>query len=176
VCLQQGCFPSDSVAAVNQAIADGVDVLNFSISGGNNAYADAVELAFLSAYGAGILVNASAGNAGPGPGTANHAGPWVNTVGASYPPRIYQADLHLEAPGGETLDATGVTITPAIEAPTPVVLPSSVPGYIGDARCNVPFPAGSLTGRSSCATGISSGVVRRPASGRLRGARQARSS
>ena len=68
VCLQQGCFPSDSVAAVNQAIADGVDVLNFSISGGNNAYADAVELAFLSAYGAGILVNASAGNAGPGPG------------------------------------------------------------------------------------------------------------
>jgi len=147
VCLQQGCFPSDSVAAVNQAIADGVDVLNFSISGGNNAYADAVELAFLSAYGAGILVNASAGNAGPGPGTANHAGPWVNTVGASYPPRIYEADLHLEAPGGGTLDASGVTITPPVEDPTEVVLPSSVPGYTGDARCNVPFPANSLAGK-----------------------------
>ena len=34
VCLDRGCFQSDSVAAVNQAIADGVDVLNFSISGG----------------------------------------------------------------------------------------------------------------------------------------------
>jgi hypothetical protein len=147
VCLQQGCFPSDSIAAVSQAIADGVDVLNFSISGGNNAYADAVELAFLSAYGAGILVNASAGNAGPGPGTANHAGPWVNTVSASYPPRIYQADLHLEAPGGGTLDATGVTITPPIDIATEVVLPGSVPGYTGGARCNVPFPAGTLSGK-----------------------------
>jgi hypothetical protein len=147
VCLQQGCFQSDSVAAVNQAIADGVDVLNFSISGGTNAYGDAVELAFLSAYGAGILVNASAGNEGPGQGTANHAGPWVNTVGASYPPRIYQAELHLEAPGGATLDASGVTITPPVETPTPVVLPSSVPGYTGNATCNVSFPAGSLAGK-----------------------------
>lgn len=147
VCLQQGCFQSDSVAAVNQAVADGVDVLNFSIGGGASAYGDAVELAFLSAYGAGILVNASAGNDGPGAGTTNHAGPWVNTVGASYPSRIYQADLHLEAPGGETLDANGVTITPPIETPTPVVLPGSVAGYTGNATCNVNFPAGSLTGK-----------------------------
>jgi Subtilase family/Fibronectin type-III domain/PA domain len=146
VCLQQGCFPSDSVAAVDQAIDDEVDVLNFSISGGNNAYADAVELAFLTAYGAGILVNASAGNAGPGPGTANHAGPWVNTVGASYPSRIYHADLHLQAPGGATLEASGVTITPPIETALPVVLPGSVNGYTGNATCNVNFPAGSLTG------------------------------
>ena len=97
VCLERGCFQSDSVAAVNQAIADGVDVLNFSISGGANAYSDAVEQAFLSAYGAGILVNASAGNGGPGAATADHAGAWTNTVGASYPARIYEGSLHLES-------------------------------------------------------------------------------
>ena len=34
VCLAQGCFGSDSVAAVQQAILDDVDVINFSISGG----------------------------------------------------------------------------------------------------------------------------------------------
>jgi Subtilase family len=34
VCLSAGCFSSDSVSAVQQAITDGVNVINFSISGG----------------------------------------------------------------------------------------------------------------------------------------------
>ena len=38
VCGDAGCYSSDSVAAVNQAIIDGVDVINFSISGGANPY------------------------------------------------------------------------------------------------------------------------------------------
>ena len=146
VCLQRGCFQSDSVAAVNQAIADDVDVLNFSISGGANAYSDAVEQAFLSAYGAGILVNASAGNSGPGAATADHAGAWTNTVGASYPPRIYQGTLHLESSDTTVLDVVGTTITPGISTPTPVVLPTSVPGYTS-LTCSVNFPAGSLAGK-----------------------------
>ena len=58
VCLAQGCFGSDSVAAVGQAISDGVNVINFSISGGAQPYTDAVELAFLDATNAGISVNA----------------------------------------------------------------------------------------------------------------------
>jgi hypothetical protein len=102
VCLTEGCFNSDSVDAVNQAIADGVDVINFSISGGANAYSDPVELAFLDAYAAGVLVNASAGNSGPGSGTAAHAGPWTNTVGASTSNRHFFSTLHLTATGGST--------------------------------------------------------------------------
>ena len=78
---------SDSVAAVQQAILDGVNVINFSISGGANPYTDPVELAFLDATNAGISVNASAGNSGPGAGTSDHGGPWVTTVGASTGPR-----------------------------------------------------------------------------------------
>ena len=62
VYLDQGCFNSDSIAAVSQAIIDDVDVIDFSIGGGNSAFTDGVELAFLDAYAAGILVNASAGN------------------------------------------------------------------------------------------------------------------
>jgi hypothetical protein len=146
VCLDQGCFGSDSVAAVNQAILDDVDVINFSISGGNNAFTDPVELAFLDAYANGALVNASAGNAGPGPATANHAGPWTNTVAANYPARIYEATLHLAASNGDTLDATGVTITPGISTPTLVVRPSAVPRYPGNNTCDEPFADGSVAG------------------------------
>jgi len=40
VCGEQGCFSSDSAAAVGQGIEDGVDVINFSISGGENPYTD----------------------------------------------------------------------------------------------------------------------------------------
>ena len=104
VCLDQGCFNSDSVAAVEQAVLDGVDVINFSISGGADPYSDAVELAFLDAYAAGIDVNASAGNSGPGPATADHGGPWVTTVGASYGPRAYLTSLRLRATDGATLN------------------------------------------------------------------------
>src|SRR5262249_15893116 len=38
VCGIQGCFESDSAAAVQQAILDGVDVINFSISGGTDPF------------------------------------------------------------------------------------------------------------------------------------------
>ena len=80
-----GCFGSDSAAAVEQAILDGVDVINFSICGGTDPFTDPVELAFLDAYAAGVFVAASAGNAGPGAGTANHLGPWVDHRGGVDP-------------------------------------------------------------------------------------------
>ncbi|GAA4215432.1 hypothetical protein [Microbispora amethystogenes] len=44
-----------------QAIADGVRVINFSIGGSSDPYSDAVELAFLDAYAAGVFVSSSAG-------------------------------------------------------------------------------------------------------------------
>jgi subtilisin family serine protease len=154
VCLNQGCFGSDSVSAVNQAIADGVDVLNFSISGGNSAYTDPVELAFLDAYEAGILVNASAGNAGPGAGTANHAGPWTNTVAASTSNRHFVGSLTLRASNGDTFTAQGATITAGIAAQTPVVRASGIAGQPNDlcqpaseAAGAVNFAPGSLTGK-----------------------------
>jgi hypothetical protein len=128
VCLSEGCFQSDSVAAVQQAIKDGVNVINFSISGGANPYSDAVEIAFLDAFNAGISVNASAGNAGPGAATVDHGGPWVTTVGASTSPRFFSTTLHLTADGGATFDVTGYSITNGVTAATPVILAESIPG------------------------------------------------
>ena len=144
VCLVQGCFSSDSVHAVQQAILDGVNVINFSISGGANPYTDPVELAFLDATNAGISVNAAAGNSGPGAGTSDHGGPWVTTVGASTGPRAFTSTLHLTADGGASLDVPGVTLTNGIGTPTPVVLASSLPGET--VRCENTLAAGTATG------------------------------
>lgn len=77
-----GCFNSDSVAAIDQAVADGVDVLNFSISGTSTNFLDPVEVAFLFAADAGVFVAASAGNSGPTASTVAHPSPWLTTVAA----------------------------------------------------------------------------------------------
>jgi subtilisin family serine protease len=144
VCLEQGCFQSDSVAAIEQAILDGVDVINFSIGGGAEPFTDAVELAFLDFYKAGGLANASAGNDGPGAGTAEHGGPWVNTVGASTSPRHFLTTLNLRAADGAKFSATGATITQGIANGTPVVLSESIGG---NKLCTTEFAAGAAAGK-----------------------------
>jgi hypothetical protein len=77
-----GCFSTDSVAAIDQAVADGVDVINFSISGTRTNFRDPVEIAFLFAADAGVFVAASAGNSGPATSTVAHPSPWITTVAA----------------------------------------------------------------------------------------------
>ena len=153
VCLVQGCFSSDSVSAVQQAITDGVNVINFSISGGASPFTDPVELAFLDAFNAGISVNASAGNAGPGAATSDHGGPWVTTVGASTGPRQFASTLHLTADGGATFDQSGVTLTNGISTPTPVVMAATLPGE--NALCQSTLAPGTATGKIvACQRGV----------------------
>jgi len=82
VCYTQGCYNGDILAAIDAAITDGVDVINYSISG-SDFLLDPTNVAFFSAAAAGIFVSASAGNAGPGASTLNHNAPWVTTVAAS---------------------------------------------------------------------------------------------
>jgi subtilisin family serine protease len=78
-----GCYSSSALAAIEQAILDGVDVLNYSISGSTTTTTDPVSMAFLSAASAGIFVSVSAGNSGPTASTVNHGAPWLTTVAAS---------------------------------------------------------------------------------------------
>jgi subtilisin family serine protease len=77
-----GCANSDSMAAIDQAVADGVDVINFSISGTRTNFLDPVEVAWLFAADAGVFVAASAGNT-DGATQVAHPSPWVTTVAAS---------------------------------------------------------------------------------------------
>ncbi|MGH8174427.1 MAG: S8 family serine peptidase, partial [Rhodanobacteraceae bacterium] len=86
VCETNQCSGAAILAGTENAITDGVDVINFSISGGTDPWNDS-DRDFLDAVGADIFVSASAGNTSastPNPiGEVNHLGPWVNTVAAS---------------------------------------------------------------------------------------------
>jgi subtilisin family serine protease len=114
VCWSTGgncsALSSDSVAAIDQAVADGVDVINFSISGSLTSFLDPVEVAFLYAARAGVFVAASAGNSGPGNFTVAHNSPWLTTVAASSHDRVFLASAVL----GNSLSYEGYSLTAAV--------------------------------------------------------------
>ena len=157
VCGIEGCFDSDSAAAVQQAILDGVDVINFSISGGTDPFSDPVELAFLDAYAAGVFVSASAGNDGPGAGTANHLSAWTTSVAASTQTREFRSHLTVTGASG-TYEVDGVSIgSGSGAAPLPVVLSSAAP--YSRPLCDAPAPAGLFTGKIvACQRGVNARV------------------
>ena len=136
---QAECFQSDSAAAVDQAIADGVDVINFSIGGGTAPYSDPVEIAFLGAYSEGIFVAASAGNDGLAE-TVNHRGPWVTTVAASTQKRQFASKLTLAGSTGKKLKLNGGTISAGV-VPARSVLDAAA---VGDPFCENATPDGTF--------------------------------
>jgi hypothetical protein len=77
------CYTSSTLSAIDDAVADGVDVINYSISGATRTVVDAVEYAFLGAAAANVFVATSAGNNGPTSSTVAHNSPWLTTVAAS---------------------------------------------------------------------------------------------
>ncbi len=103
-----GGFTSDLASAIDQAVADGVDVINYSIGGGAGG-PGGDEIAFLFADAAGIFVATSAGNSGPGAATLGNPGtmPWMTTVGASTQSRFFQGTVVL----GDGSEYVGASIT-----------------------------------------------------------------
>lgn len=96
VCWLGGCFGSDILAGIEQAIKDGVNVLSLSIGGSLNDYSkDPVAIAAFAATANGIMVSLSAGNAGPGPGSLANVAPWMLTVGAGTIDRDFPAYISL---------------------------------------------------------------------------------
>ncbi len=117
-----GCFNSDSVAAINDAVLDGVDVINYSIGGSSeSSVLDPVEQAFRAAANAGVFVANSAGNSGPGASTLDHPSPWLTTVAAATFRRAFQA---VELGNGARY--VGASTTGPLTTATPLVTALSV--------------------------------------------------
>jgi len=120
--IPDGCFNSDSVAAINDAVADGVDVINYSIGGTSESdVLDSVAQAFRGASNAGVFVANSAGNSGPGASTLDHPAPWVTTVAAATFRRAFQA---VELGDGHRY--IGASTTSSLPTLTPLVTAASV--------------------------------------------------
>jgi subtilisin family serine protease len=160
VCSKEGCWESDSIAAIEKAIEDGVDVLNYSISGDLDTYADPVDIAFLNAYRAGVFIATSAGNAGPVANTVAHRGGWMNTVAATTNSRTFSSTITLtgnviegnnpaltgNAMVGTIANSaqfTGSSLTTGIMNPAEVVVAAN----FDDDICLNPFAPGTFTGK-----------------------------
>jgi hypothetical protein len=116
-----GCALTDLIAAIDTAVSDGVDVINYSI--GSDApsalAADADAVAFLFAAQAGVFVATSAGNAGEGAATVGSPAdaPWVTAVGASTHSRRLNNTVTL----GNDASYVGGSVTHGIAEPTRLI-------------------------------------------------------
>ncbi|HZF26230.1 MAG TPA: S8 family serine peptidase, partial [Steroidobacteraceae bacterium] len=115
------CSSADRVAATDQAVADGVDVLNHSIGATRTNFLDPVQIAFFNAAAAGVFVAASAGNDGPGASTVASPGPWLTTVAASSHDRAGNGSVTLgdsSTFNGSSFNATSTGSKPFIDSTT----------------------------------------------------------
>lgn len=145
-----GGVTSDLVAAIDKAVADGVDVINYSVGSdfAGDPWVDADSLAYLSARDAGVFVATSAGNAGPGDSTIGSPAnaPWVTSVGASYFNRLYLSNITLTVASSVVMTTYGSTTTPGV---TNFRLRDAegITDTVGDTsgQCLNPFPPGTFT-------------------------------
>ena len=79
------CNTSDLANAIDAAVADGVDIINYSVGTSMLQITAPDDIALMNATKAGVLAVVAAGNEGPNLGTIGSpaGGPWAITVGAS---------------------------------------------------------------------------------------------
>lgn len=134
-----GGFVADVVAAIDQAVHDGVDILSLSV-GPNSppattkiTYLNPFDATLLSAVKAGVFVAQAAGNGGPFPKTLVSYSPWIATVAAAIDDRRYKN--HLTLGNGKILaglglsPATHLNQTYTLVAANDVLIDSSVMKY-----------------------------------------------
>ncbi|KAH1199947.1 Subtilisin-like protease [Glycine max] len=92
------CYGADVLAAIDQAIDDGVDVINVSfgvsyVVTAEGIFTDEISIGAFHAISKNILLVASAGNDGPTPGTVANVAPCVFTIAASTLDRDFSSNL-----------------------------------------------------------------------------------
>ncbi|KAI3940231.1 hypothetical protein MKW98_027085 [Papaver atlanticum] len=86
------CEDADNLAAFDDAISDGVDIISISISSSADLFNDPISIGSFHAFKKGILVSTSAGNSGD---STTKVAPWLLTVAASSIDREFSSNVHL---------------------------------------------------------------------------------
>ncbi|PKI44380.1 hypothetical protein CRG98_035239 [Punica granatum] len=112
---QDSCEGAGILAAFDDAIADGVDIITVSLGGQfpTPFDVDSIAIGSFHAMSNGILVTHSAGNSGPDRQTVASVAPWVLTVAANTIDRKFISKLELN-------DGTVLTILSNVFKPGPV--------------------------------------------------------
>jgi len=144
-----GGLTSDLVAAIDKAVADGVDVINYSIGGGStDPWQEGSALAFLNARNAGVFVATSAGNNGPDAATLGSPGdaPWVTTVGASTSNRAFLSEITITPTLSIPRDMYGASLTEGVTNLEFIDAADYVDSTgLNGRQCLNPFTAGTFT-------------------------------
>ncbi|XP_057827392.1 subtilisin-like protease SBT4.14 [Cryptomeria japonica] len=108
VCWADGCYDADILAAFDDAIYDGVDILSASLGYPFplDYFQDSIAIGAFHAIQKGILVSNSAGNSGPSRATVANYSPWSLTVAASTIDRKMNAELQL----GNNISVEGIAV------------------------------------------------------------------
>ncbi|TVU22699.1 hypothetical protein EJB05_32416 [Eragrostis curvula] len=112
-CSLGGCASSAVLKAIDDAVADGVDVVSVSI-GMSSAFqsdflSDPIALGAFHANQRGVLVVCSAGNDGPNPYTVVNTAPWILTVAASSIDRTFRSTVALG--NGNVVKGVGINFS-----------------------------------------------------------------
>lgn len=133
-CYSLGCANSDVLAAIDQAVSDGVDVLSLSLGGVSRPYyTDNIAIASFRAIANGIFVSSSAGNSGPRDSSVGNTAPWLMTVAASYTDRIFPNSLKLG--DGRVFKGTSLHSGKLITKQIPLVYGAAAAGDQGAEFC-----------------------------------------
>ncbi|XP_065872052.1 cucumisin-like isoform X2 [Euphorbia lathyris] len=131
ICWSDGCSDADILAAFDDAIADGVDIISLSVGGLPQYYfQDTIAIGAFHAMKNGVLTSNSAGNGGPLSETLSNFAPWALSVAASTIDRMFVSQVKLG--NGATFEGMSLNTFDTGNTMYPIIYGGDAPNIEGD--------------------------------------------